>query len=88
MPQPELLARANGAAMDVAGLALALGRWPRLAALMLAGLLAPTALAGHPFWQETAPAGRADRRPQSFKNLGLFGGLLLVAVLGKKSIDA
>jgi uncharacterized membrane protein YphA (DoxX/SURF4 family) len=88
LPQPELLVRANGAAMVVGGVALALGRWPRLAALLLAGLLAPTTLVGHAFWQETTPVGRAGQRTQFLKNLGLFGGLLLVAAHGKESIDA
>jgi putative oxidoreductase len=88
LPQPELLVRANGTAMVVAGAALALGRWPRLAATLLAALLAPTTLAGHPFWQETTAAGRAAQRIQFLKNLGLFGGLLLVAGGRKKSADA
>ena len=83
MPEPELLVRANGAAMLVAGAALALGCWSRLAAMMLAGMLVPTTLVGHAFWQETTPAGRAGQRIQFLKNLGLFGGLLLVAA-GRK----
>jgi uncharacterized membrane protein YphA (DoxX/SURF4 family) len=41
LPQPELLVRADGAAMVAAGGALALDRWPRLAAALLAALLAP-----------------------------------------------
>lgn len=85
LPQPELLVRANGAGMVAAGAALALGRWPRLAAALLAALLVPTTLAGHPFWQETTPAGRAGQRVQFFKNLGLFGGLLLVAARRESS---
>jgi putative oxidoreductase len=79
LPQSELLVRANGAAMVVAGGALALGRWPRAAAVVLAVSLVPTTLAGHPFWQETDPAGRAAQRVHFVKNLGLFGGLLIVA---------
>jgi uncharacterized membrane protein YphA (DoxX/SURF4 family) len=78
LPQPELLVRANGAAMVVAGSALALGRWPRAAAAVLASSLVPTTLAGHPFWQETDPASRAAQRIHFLKNLGLCGGLLLV----------
>jgi putative oxidoreductase len=75
---PELAVRVNGAAMLVAGVALALGVWPRLAAGILAGTLVPTTLAGHPYWQLDDPAARRQQRIHFFKNVGLFGGALLV----------
>ena len=75
---PELAVRVNGAAMLAAGAALALGLWPRLAAGVLAGTLVPTTLAGHPYWQLDDPAARRQQRIHFFKNLGLFGGALLV----------
>jgi uncharacterized membrane protein YphA (DoxX/SURF4 family) len=87
LPQPELLVRANGAAMVVAGSALALGRWPRAAAVVLAGSLVPTTLAGHAFWQETDPAKHTGQQTQFLKNLGLFGGLLLVVANNRASDD-
>ena len=49
---PELLIRANGAVMVGAGAMLATGRLPRLAALVLAGTLVPTTVAGHRFWEK------------------------------------
>ena len=75
---PELAVRLNGAAMLVAGIALALGLWPRLAAGVLAGTLVPTTLAGHPYWQLDDPAARRQQRTHFYKNVGLFGGALLV----------
>jgi putative oxidoreductase len=75
---PELAVRANGAAMLVAGTALALGVWPRLAAGVLAGTIVPTTLAGHPYWEIDDPAARRQQRAHFFKNLGLLGGALLV----------
>ena len=78
LPQPELLVRANGVAMVIAGAALALGRWPRAAAAVLASSLVPTTLAGHPFWQEATASGRTAQQAHFIKNLGLFGGLLVV----------
>jgi putative oxidoreductase len=75
---PELAVRVNGAAMLAAGVALALGLWPRLAAGVLAGTLVPTTLAGHPYWKVEDPAARRQQRTHFFKNLGLFGGALLV----------
>ena len=64
--------------MLAAGAALALGIRPRLAAAVLAGSLVPTTLAGHPYWQVEDPAARRQQRIHFFKNVGLFGGALLV----------
>ena len=75
---PELAVRANGAAMLAAGVALALGILPRLAAAVLAGTLVPTTVAGHPYWRIEDPAMRRQQRIHFFKNVGLFGGALLV----------
>ena len=72
--EPELAVRVNGATMLAAGVALALGVWPRLAA----GTLVPTTLAGHPYWRITDPAARRQQRTHFFKNVGMFGGALLV----------
>jgi putative oxidoreductase len=77
---PELAVRVNGATMLAAGVALALGVWPRLAAATLAGTLVPTTLAGHPFWRMEDPAARRQQRTHFVKNVGLFGGTLLVVV--------
>jgi uncharacterized membrane protein YphA (DoxX/SURF4 family) len=76
--EPELAVRVNGATMLAAGMALAVGVWPRLAAAALAGTLVPTTLAGHPYWRMTDPAARRQQRTHFFKNVGLFGGALLV----------
>ncbi len=47
-------------------------------AAMLAGSLVPTTLAGHPYWQVEDPAARRQQRIHFFKNVGQFGGALLV----------
>ena len=70
--------RVNGAVQVVAGTALALGRWPRAAALALAASLVPTTLAGHSFWDEEDATARGAQRIQFLKNLSMLGGLLLV----------
>ena len=77
---PATLVRVNGGVQVVAGLCLATGRAPRLSAALLAGSLAATTRAGHPFWEETDPAARSAQRIQFFKNLSMMGGLLLAAV--------
>lgn len=76
----ELMVRANGATMALAGLALATGRLPRIAGGLLAASLVPTTYAGHAFWNETDPAKRKQQSLQFQKNLGLLGGVLLAAV--------
>jgi uncharacterized membrane protein YphA (DoxX/SURF4 family) len=75
---PVLFVRVNGAVQVVAGTMLAMNRWPRLAALALAGSLIPTTLAGHRFWAEPEPSGRAAQRTQFLKNAAMLGGLLVV----------
>ena len=70
----------NGAAQVVGGLALATGRFPRLSALVLAGSLVPTTYAGHRFWEEKDKTQRANQQIHFFKNLSMFGGLLVAAV--------
>jgi uncharacterized membrane protein YphA (DoxX/SURF4 family) len=77
---PELLVRANGAAMVGAGTLFAMGRMPRMSATVLAATLAPTTYVGHPFWQAQDAATRAQQRTAFLKNLGVLGGLLLATV--------
>lgn len=77
---PELLVRANGAAMLGGGALLATGRLPRVASLVLAGTLVPTTLAAHAFWEVSDREQRSMQKVQFLKNVGLLGGLLLASV--------
>ncbi len=77
IPKAEVAVRANGAVMVVAGLALATGRLPRLAAAGLMVSLVPTTVVGHAFWAEDTSEGRKAQLLQFCKNLGVLGGLLL-----------
>jgi uncharacterized membrane protein YphA (DoxX/SURF4 family) len=74
----ERLVQANGAVQVGAGLALATGVFPRLAALALAASLVPTTLAGHRPWDEEDDAARKQQTVQLLKNLAMFGGLLMI----------
>jgi uncharacterized membrane protein YphA (DoxX/SURF4 family) len=51
----------------------------RPAALVLAGSLIPTTLAGHRFWDAPDPETRRQQTIQFLKNVAMFGGLLLAA---------
>ncbi|MFI8192313.1 DoxX family protein [Streptomyces sp. NPDC085946] len=75
----EQVVRLSGGVQVAAGLMLATGRMPRLAALALAGTLVPTTLAGHRFWEADDPAERTQQRIHFLKNLSMLGGLLIAA---------
>ncbi|HZI96454.1 MAG TPA: DoxX family protein [Actinomycetales bacterium] len=77
---PELLVRANGAAMAGAGLLFGIGKLPRLSALVLAATLVPTTYAGHAFWTEKDAAKRKQQKVHFLKNVGLLGGVLIASV--------
>jgi putative oxidoreductase len=81
---PDTLVKLDAGVKVAAGLGLALGRFPRLSALVLAADLIPTTLAGHPFWEHEDPTVHAAQRTQFLKNLGLMGGLLIAVTHSKK----
>ncbi|WP_051807697.1 DoxX family protein [Streptomyces sp. NRRL F-2664] len=76
---PRQLLRATGALQATAGLLLATGRAPRLAAVTLAATLVPTSLAAHAFWTEDDPEERARQRTHFLTDLSALGGLLITA---------
>jgi putative oxidoreductase len=75
----ETLIKVDAAVKIGAGAALAFGKAPRFAALLLLGTMVPTTAAGHPFWKETDPEQREAQMVQFLKNCSLAGGLLLAA---------
>jgi uncharacterized membrane protein YphA (DoxX/SURF4 family) len=78
LPESDVLVRANGLGMLAAGSAMAVGIKPRLSALALAGMLVPTTLAGHRFWEEETDQGRAMQLTQFLKNAATLGSLLQI----------
>ena len=72
--------RMNGAVQVACGALLALGRLPRLSALILAGSMVPTTLAAHRFWTVEDPVARKQQQIQFFKNAAMIGGLLFAAL--------
>ncbi len=75
--ETEHVVRINGAVQATAGALLGLGVLPRLAALVVAGTLVPTTLAGHRYWEYEDPQERATQRIHFLKNAAMMGGLLL-----------
>ncbi|OEJ30405.1 DoxX family protein [Streptomyces subrutilus] len=76
---PRQLVRVTGSVQAAAGLMLATGRAPRLAALALAATLVPTSLAAHAFWTVEEPEERARQRAHFLTDLSALGGLLIAA---------
>lgn len=71
------LVRINGATQVAGGLLLTTNRLPRLAALVLASSLVPTAAVRDAFWSESDPAARQHKKQGLLADLGLLGGLLV-----------
>lgn len=85
---PETLVKVDAAVKIGAGTALALGKMPRAASLLLLTSLVPTTAAGHRFWEYSDAAEKQQQTIHFLKNLGLAGGLLLAAAdtEGKPSV--
>jgi len=77
---PESLVKLDGAIKIAGGLGLVFGPFARPSALLLAGSLVPTTLAGHRFWETTDPDQKVSDRVEFFKNVSLIGGLLIAAL--------
>ncbi len=83
----ELSAKANGAVMVAGGAMVALGILPRWGALAVAGAMVPTTLAGHSFWTDEDPGKAKQNRIQFLKNVGMIGGLLVVAATSGRAAE-
>ena len=70
--------RINGAVQMAAGALLALGRFPRLSALAMAGTLVPHA-GRAPLSEAGEERDQVQQRIHFLKNLSMFGGLLIAA---------
>ncbi|RRO15176.1 DoxX family protein [Saccharopolyspora rhizosphaerae] len=77
---PETLVRIDAGVKIGAGAMLALGKFPRLASLLLAASMVPTTLAAHRFWEHEDPQQRTEQQIHFLKNVGLIGGVLLASV--------
>lgn len=76
--QVTLLVRVHGVATALAGLALALGKAPRTAALALAALTAPLAVVNQPFTSKGVE--RSEKTTKFVHNLGAIGAALIAGV--------
>lgn len=70
------------------GLAVVLGAWTRLAALLVAAFTVAATLIAHRYW-DAAPEAMKTQQTQFMKNLAIIGGFLALAAAGggRFSID-
>ena len=73
------LVRINGIVQIGAGAALALGFFPRPAAIVLGASLIPTTLAAHRFWEKSDPGEKRTQTIHFLKNTAMLGGIVLAA---------
>lgn len=76
---PHTVVQINALAQVSGGVLLALGKAPRLAALVLAATVVPSAVTEQDFWNEQDPARKSAKRTAFLKDLGLLGGLMIAA---------
>jgi uncharacterized membrane protein YphA (DoxX/SURF4 family) len=74
---PAVFVQAGAAVKITAGLMMALGWAPQIAAAVLAADLIPSTVAEYPFWAPGSPDTRKAHQQHFLANVGLLGGLLL-----------
>jgi uncharacterized membrane protein YphA (DoxX/SURF4 family) len=78
---PEQVVKLDGAIKVAAGLGLVFGGpLARPSAIVLAGSLVPTTLAGHRWWERQDPTVRDSDKIHFLKNVAILGGLLIAAL--------
>jgi putative oxidoreductase len=88
VPMASVLGTVGSCIEFFGGLAIVLGAWTRLAAILLIGFTACATLIAHRYWD--APEGqRLTQEIQFMKNLAIIGGFvaLIAAGPGRFSID-
>jgi uncharacterized membrane protein YphA (DoxX/SURF4 family) len=81
VPLPGLAVVGAGALMAIAGVALLLGRWPRVAIGALVLFFIPVTLFMHAFWRVSDPAMRIQEMVNFMKNVALLGSTMMLAAI-------
>ena len=77
-PMPHITVTLSGAMMVLGGLAIALGVWPDVGAVLLILFLVPAAFVAHAYWKETDMGMRGAQRSQFWKNVALTGAAIYI----------
>lgn len=74
------LVRLNSGVQIAAGALFAIGFQQRVMAMVLAGTLVPTTIAGHSYWEFESEEDQAQHRIHFLKNAAIIGGLTFAAL--------
>lgn len=88
VPMAAVLGTVGALVEAFGGLAVVLGAWTRLAALLVAAFTVAATLIAHRYW-DAAPEAMKMQQTQFMKNLAIIGGFLALAAAGagRFSID-
>jgi putative oxidoreductase len=78
---PELMVPLSGLGAVAGGLSVAIGVWPDLGALLLAGFAFPVAYFMHAFWKIEDPMMRGIQNAMFMKNVSMGGAALALFAL-------
>jgi uncharacterized membrane protein YphA (DoxX/SURF4 family) len=88
VPAPRVAVQISGAGLALGGVAIVLGIWGDLAALLVALLLVVVAVMMHGFWREADATARMNEMVQFNKDLALAAGALaLLALFNHGGLD-
>jgi len=89
VPAPQALAVVGACVEFFGGLAVVLGLWAHLAALLMVAFVVVATLISHRFW-EFEGAQRAMQQTNFMKNVAIIGGLLVLSLAGggRLALDA
>jgi uncharacterized membrane protein YphA (DoxX/SURF4 family) len=79
LPPHVTLVKVDAGVKIGAGMLLAIGRAPRLAATVLSAGVIPSMLSDHRFWEMRDAQQRTEHQLHFLKDLGMLGGLMLAA---------
>lgn len=82
VPWPRAMVLFTGVAMLAGAVAIVLGIWMDLAALLLAAFVLIAAFVMHRFWEATDPQARAAEEAQFMKNIAIAGAGVILAAVG------
>lgn len=81
VPMAAVLGTVGALVEAFGGLAVVLGAWTRLAALLVAAFTVAATLIAHRYW-DAAPEAMKMQQTQFMKNLAIIGGFLALAAAG------
>jgi len=81
VPLPSIAIFCTGILLLIGGLSMLTGFWPHVGLIALAIFLVGVTPKMHDFWKETDPSARMNSNINFWKNVTLFGAILMMAII-------